>query len=67
VRIAVCGALGSGKSTLIGVLCFGQLDDGDGFVRVDCFKHPHELISGQTSCITQEIMGFDSKGTFQLN
>lgn len=62
VRIAVCGALGSGKSTLIGVLCFGQLDDGDGFVRVDCFKHPHELISGQTSSITQEIMGFDSKG-----
>jgi elongation factor 1-alpha len=54
--------LGSGKSTLIGVLCFGQLDDGDGFVRVDCFKHPHELISGQTSSITQEIMGFDSKG-----
>lgn len=62
VRIAVCGALGSGKSTLIGVLCFGQLDDGDGFVRVDCFKHPHELISGQTSSITQEIMGFDKKG-----
>jgi len=62
VRISVCGAVGSGKSTLIGVLCFGELDDGAGSVRVECFNHPHELASGQTSSISHEIMGFNAKG-----
>lgn len=40
----------------------GELDDGEGAARIDCFTHPHELISGQTSSITQEIMGFDVEG-----
>eukprot|EP01127_Copromyxa_protea_P021111 TRINITY_DN7170_c0_g1_i1.p1 TRINITY_DN7170_c0_g1~~TRINITY_DN7170_c0_g1_i1.p1 ORF type:complete len:563 (-),score=100.65 TRINITY_DN7170_c0_g1_i1:69-1757(-) len=62
IRFAVCGNVSAGKSTLVGVLCFGELDDGDGAARIDCFTHPHELISGQTSSITQEIMGFDREG-----
>lgn len=40
----------------------GELDDGEGAARIDCFTHPHELISGQTSSVTQEIMGFDKEG-----
>eukprot|EP01126_Amoeba_proteus_P042629 TRINITY_DN4640_c0_g1_i18.p1 TRINITY_DN4640_c0_g1~~TRINITY_DN4640_c0_g1_i18.p1 ORF type:complete len:300 (-),score=79.71 TRINITY_DN4640_c0_g1_i18:1040-1939(-) len=62
IRFAVCGNAGSGKSTLVGVLCFGELDNGDGAARIDCFTHPHELLSGQTSSVTQEIMGFDKEG-----
>jgi GTPase len=62
IRIAVVGNVDSGKSTLLGVLTRGQLDNGRGLARMNIFRHKHEIESGRTSSISQEIMGFDSKG-----
>jgi len=62
VRIAVCGNVDSGKSTLIGVLTRGQLDNGRGLARANVFVHKHELTTGRTSSLSHQIMGFDAKG-----
>ncbi|KAF2863205.1 elongation factor Tu GTP binding domain-containing protein [Piedraia hortae CBS 480.64] len=62
VRIAVVGNVDAGKSTLLGVLVKGGLDDGRGKMRVHLFRHKHEIESGRTSSVGMEIMGFDSKG-----
>eukprot|EP00761_Pharyngomonas_kirbyi_P000029 gb/GECH01000029.1/.p1 GENE.gb/GECH01000029.1/~~gb/GECH01000029.1/.p1 ORF type:complete len:586 (+),score=147.47 gb/GECH01000029.1/:1-1758(+) len=62
LRIAACGNVDSGKSTLIGVLTRGSLDNGRGSARASVFTHRHEVDSGRTSSISHQIMGFDSKG-----
>jgi len=62
VRVAVVGNVDSGKSTLLGVLTRGGLDNGRGLARNFVFKHRHEIETGRTSSITHEILGFDSKG-----
>ncbi|KIW00171.1 hypothetical protein, variant [Verruconis gallopava] len=61
-RIAVVGNVDAGKSTMLGVLVKGDLDDGRGKARVNLFRHKHEIESGRTSSVGMEIMGFDSKG-----
>jgi GTPase len=61
-RIAVVGNVDAGKSTLLGVLVKGSLDDGRGKARVNLFRHKHEIESGRTSSVGMEIMGFDTKG-----
>ncbi|KAL6165984.1 hypothetical protein ACJQWK_07356 [Exserohilum turcicum] len=60
-RIAVVGNVDAGKSTMLGVLVKGGLDDGRGKARVNLFRHKHEIESGRTSSVGMEIMGFDSK------
>jgi len=50
--IAVCGPVDAGKSSLIGVLTTGELDDGRGCARNKILIHPHEIQSGRTSNIT---------------
>lgn len=50
--IAVCGPVDAGKSSLIGVLTSGSLDDGKGGARNKVLIHPHERESGRTSNIT---------------
>ena len=62
VRVAVVGNVDSGKSTLLGVLTRGQLDNGRGLARMNVFVHKHEIESGRTSSISHEIVGFNSKG-----
>lgn len=62
LRIAVCGNVDSGKSTFIGVLTKGKLDNGRGLARTNVFNHKHELTSGRTSSISHQILGFNSKG-----
>ena len=62
IRVAVVGNVDSGKSTLLGVLTRGQLDNGRGLARNNVFKHKHEIETGRTSSISHEIIGFDSKG-----
>ena len=52
----------AGKSTMLGVLVKGSLDDGRGKARVNLFRHKHEVESGRTSSVGMEIMGFDSCG-----
>jgi GTPase len=61
-RIAVVGNVDAGKSTLLGVLVKGNLDDGRGKARVNLFRHKHEIESGRTSSVGMEIMGFDTHG-----
>ena len=52
----------AGKSTMLGVLVKGGLDDGRGKARVNLFRHKHEVESGRTSSVGMEIMGFDTRG-----
>lgn len=62
VRIAIMGNVDAGKSTLLGVLTKGGLDDGRGRARVDLFRHKHEIESGRTSSVGSEVMGFQADG-----
>ncbi|PSN51832.1 GTP-binding protein 2 [Blattella germanica] len=62
VRVAVMGSADAGKSTLLGVLTQGQLDNGRGRARLNMFRHLHEVQSGRTSSISHEILGFDTQG-----
>uniref|UniRef100_A0AAY4DEG3 Tr-type G domain-containing protein n=1 Tax=Denticeps clupeoides TaxID=299321 RepID=A0AAY4DEG3_9TELE len=62
LRVAVLGNVDSGKSTLLGVLTQGELDNGRGRARLNLFRHLHEIQSGRTSSISFEILGYDSKG-----
>jgi GTPase len=61
-RVAVVGNVDAGKSTLLGVLVKGTLDDGRGKARVNLFRHKHEIETGRTSSVGMEIMGFDARG-----
>jgi GTPase len=61
-RICVVGNVDAGKSTMLGVLVKGGLDDGRGKARVNLFRHKHEIESGRTSSVGMEIMGFDTLG-----
>lgn len=49
---AIAGPVDAAKSTLIGVLTHGELDNGNGFARNKILVHPHEKESGRTSHIT---------------
>ncbi|XP_074663149.1 GTP-binding protein 2-like [Tubulanus polymorphus] len=62
LRLAVLGNVDAGKSTVLGVLTQGELDNGRGRARLNLFRHLHEIQSGRTSSISHEIMGFTSKG-----
>lgn len=62
VRIATMGNVDAGKSTMLGVLTRGVLDNGRGRARSSVFRHAHEVETGRTSSISHEIMGFDSRG-----
>ncbi|CEO97105.1 Tr-type G domain-containing protein [Plasmodiophora brassicae] len=61
IRIGVVGNVDAGKSTLIGVLTSGSLDDGRGLARSTIFRHKHEAESGRTSSISHHVLGFDAQ------
>lgn len=54
IKILVAGAVDSSKSTTIGVLVTGKLDNGEIYKEVD--KHEHEKNSGKTSSISMHYM-----------
>jgi len=62
IRCAVVGNVDAGKSTLLGVLTHGELDNGRGLARQRLFRHKHEAESGRTSSVGNDILGFDSVG-----
>ncbi|EDO48451.1 predicted protein [Nematostella vectensis] len=62
IRMAVLGNVESGKSTLLGVLTYDELDNGQGRARLNLFRHLHEIQSGRTSSISHEILGFSCTG-----
>ena len=62
ITIGVLGEEGTGKSTLIGVLINGKLDNGKGLSRTNVLRHKHEILCGKTSSFSHQILGFDEKG-----
>ena len=48
---------------MVGVLTTGELDDGQGSARTLVMRHVHELESGKTSCISQQVLGYSADGT----
>jgi GTPase len=62
IRISMVGGLGTGKSTLLGVLATGEFDNGRGKARLNLLRHRHEIESGRTSSISHQIIGFTPQG-----
>lgn len=62
LRVAVLGTVDSGKSSLVGVCTYGELDDGRGRARLNLLDHLHEIRTGRTSSIKHEILGFNDQG-----
>ncbi|MHA2501864.1 MAG: GTP-binding protein [Candidatus Kariarchaeaceae archaeon] len=62
IKIASVGNVDAGKSTLIGVLLKGNLDDGRGSARSSVFRFLHELESGRTSSVSTTVIGIDENG-----
>jgi GTPase len=60
ISIVVCGPVDAGKSSLVGVLTTGELDDGRGKARKSVFHHNHELESGRTSSVSQNVIKFQN-------
>lgn len=61
-KICALGSVDHGKSTLLGVLTNGVLDNGNGSARSTICTLKHELQTGKTSSIGMHIMGFDAHG-----
>lgn len=64
--MAVLGSADAGKSTLLGVLTQGEMDNGRGKSRLNLFRHLHEVQTGRTSSISMDVMGFDSEGKVRI-
>lgn len=60
VKVAFVGASGGGKSTVVGVLSGGALDNGSGSARLSLLRHRHEVLSGRTSSMAVEFLPFDA-------
>ncbi|KAF1928950.1 P-loop containing nucleoside triphosphate hydrolase protein [Didymella exigua CBS 183.55] len=58
LRVSLIGATKSGKSSLLGTLSTATLDNGRGKSRLSLLKHRHEIASGMTSSVTQELIGY---------
>lgn len=54
--IAVAGSADSGKSTFVGVMTTGKLDNGDGSARISVARYPHEIKSKKTSSISSKTV-----------
>jgi GTPase len=70
LRVTLTGPTMSGKSTLLGTLTTSTLDNGRGKSRLSMLRHRHEITSGVTSSVTQELTGFkeaDDGGLDVLN
>lgn len=65
IRIAVLGNVEVGKSTLISVLTYDELDNGNGRARLNLLRHIHEIQTGHTSSISKEIIGFNDSAEVQ--
>ncbi len=58
LRVSFTGSTTSGKSSLLGTLSTGTLDNGRGKSRLSLLKHRHEIASGITSSVAQELLGY---------
>ena len=62
LKVALAGSVDSSKSTTLGCLMSGQLDNGRGSARLHVFNFEHEVRTGRTSSVAHHIIGFDEKG-----
>lgn len=62
IKVAIAGNVNASKSSLLGVLISGKLDDGRGLSRSCVFNFEHEIKTGMTSSIAHHILGFDVYG-----
>ena len=58
LRLSLTGSTTSGKSSLLGTLLTSTLDNGRGKSRLSLLKHRHEIVSGVTSSLAQELIGY---------
>ncbi|KAJ5089962.1 hypothetical protein N7532_008646 [Penicillium argentinense] len=58
IRISLAGPSAAGKSSLLGTLTSSALDNGRGSSRLSLLKHRHEISSGITSSVAQELIGY---------
>ncbi|MEM1924831.1 MAG: GTP-binding protein [Pyrobaculum sp.] len=58
VTVATIGNVDAGKSTLVGVLTTGRLDDGKGSARAYASRFKHEVLTGRTSSVSYRLLGF---------
>ena len=58
LRVALVGMTSAGKSSLLGTLTTSGLDNGRGKSRLSLLKHRHEISSGITSSVAQELLGY---------
>lgn len=58
ITVTALGNVDAGKSTLISVLCTGELDDGEGSAMRRIARFLHEIESGRTSSISEKHLGF---------
>ncbi|KAL2044849.1 hypothetical protein N7G274_002624 [Stereocaulon virgatum] len=58
LRVTLTGSTTSGKSSLLGTLSTSTLDNGRGKSRLSLLKHRHEVDSGMTSSLAQELFGY---------
>ncbi|KAF4976929.1 hypothetical protein FZEAL_6464 [Fusarium zealandicum] len=61
LRVTFTGPTTSGKSSLLGTLSTGTLDNGRGKSRLSLLKHRHEVLTGVTSSIAQELIGYKDR------
>lgn len=67
LRVTFTGPTMSGKSTLLGTLSTGTLDNGRGKSRLSLLKHRHEVLSGVTSSIAQELIGYKDQAILNFS
>ncbi|CAG7989338.1 unnamed protein product [Penicillium nalgiovense] len=58
IRISLAGPSTAGKTSLLGTLTSSALDNGRGKSRLSLLKHRHEISSGITSSVAQELIGY---------
>ncbi|KAL4727492.1 hypothetical protein ACLX1H_006406 [Fusarium chlamydosporum] len=67
LRVTFTGPTTSGKSSLLGTLSTGILDNGRGNSRLNLLKHRHEMVTGVTSSIAQELIGYKDHSIFNCS
>jgi GTPase len=64
IRVTLAGPTTAGKTTLLGTLSTGTLDNGEGSSRLNHLRHRHEVVSGLTSSVAHELIGYSAGSIF---
>lgn len=67
LHVAIVGPSGAGKSSLLGILSTSSFDNGRGKSRISLLRHRHEIASGITSSVAQELIGYTAIGDSQTS